>query len=247
MNDEQRPTREAVDRLIGKLRLTTPLIAVYDSEQTGAFAPVFEPGEDECCFASYDRWVAGETLVLRKGGGGCKGGHRGLGLEQNSPPFMAHFLTDGAGAPKGEGLRATPEIAQAILDHGKAVKPSGATVLIGPLRLAQWDTVRSVTFLVDPDRLAAVMTLAGYWSPENVVAAPFGSACSFLWKSFNENEGALAVIGGTDVAMRRYLPTAILTITVSPQHFAKMLTFPDTSFLGLDWWNDLMDVRGRWA
>ena len=77
---------------------------------------------------------------------------------------------------------------------------------MGPLRLEQWDSVRSVTFLVDPDRLAALMTLAGYWSAENVVAAPFGSACSFFWKSFNERDGALAVIGGTDVAMRRSCP-----------------------------------------
>jgi hypothetical protein len=244
---EPRPTSAAVERLMKKLRLTTPLLAVYDAAASEAFAPVFEPVGDECCFSYYDRWMAGETLALSKGGGGCKGAHRALGIERATPPFMAHFLTDGVGAPKGEGLRATAEIAQAYLDRGKPPAPESGSILVGPLRLEQWDRVRSVTFLVDPDRLAALTTLAGYWSPENVVAAPFGSACSFFWKSFNEIEGAQAVIGGTDVAMRQYLPTAIMTLTVAPAHFARMLTVGDDSFLDREWWNDLMEIRDRWA
>jgi hypothetical protein len=242
-----KPTAAAVERLMKKLRLTTPLLAVYDSAPSEAFAPYFDPEGDDCCFSYYDRWLAGETLVLKKGGGGCKGAHRALGIERNSPPFMAHFLTDGVGAPKGEGLRATPEIAQAYLDRGQPPVPESGGILVGPLRLDEWDRVRSVTFLVDPDRLAALTTLAGYWSAENVVAAPFGSACSFFWKAFNEIEGAQAIIGGTDVAMRQYLPTAIMTLTVAPAHFAKMLTVGDDSFLDREWWHDLMDVRDRWA
>lgn len=245
--DTARPTPAAVGRLMHKLRLTTPLLAVYDTAPSDAFAPLFEPEGDDCCFSYYDRWVAGETLVLKKGGTGCKGAHRALGIEQESPSFLAHFLTDGVGAPKGEGLRATPEIAQQFLDRAQPPVPEQGIILIGPLRLERWPVVRSVTFLVDPDRLAALTTLAGYWSADNVVAAPFGSACSFLWKSFNEVQGAQAIIGGTDVAMRRYLPTAILTLTVAPAHFARMLTVPENSFLDHDWWNELMDVRGRWA
>jgi hypothetical protein len=91
------------------------------------------------------------------------------------------------------------------------------------------------------------MTLAGFWSPDDVVSAPFGSGCSFLWKALGEGKGPLAIIGGTDVAMRRFLPTAILTLTVPPSHFARMLTAPENSFLDREWWNELMDTRGRWA
>jgi hypothetical protein len=242
-----RPTPAALERLVKKLRLTTPLLAVYDAAPSAAFAPVFDPDGDECCFSYYDRWMAGETLALKRGGAGCKGAHRALGIERTTPPHLAHFLTDGVGAPKGEGLRATPDIAQAFLDRGKPPTPETGSILVGPLRFDQWDRVRSVTFLADPDRLAALMTLAGYWSAENVVAAPFGSACSFFWKSFNEIEGAQAVIGGTDVAMRQYLPTAIMTLTVAPGHFARMLTVGDDSFLDREWWNDLMAIRDRWA
>lgn len=247
-NDADRypePTDEAIERLRSRLRLTTPLIAVYDSHPSDAFEPLVEPKGTTCCFAYYGRWLVGETLVLEKGGAGCQGAYRALGLEKTYPPYMAHFLTDGVGAPKGEGLRASPEIAQAYLDRAKPPEVSGDTVLIGPLRLSQWRSARSVTFLVDPDRLGGVMTLAGYWSADDVVAAPFGSGCSFLWRALNQSDGDPAVIGATDIAMRRHLPADILTFTVSPARFRQMLTFPEGSFLTRSWWNDLMDYRAR--
>ena len=239
------PDGAAVARLMDRLRLTTPLIAVYDVSASDAFAPLVEATGTTCCFAYYQRWLDGETLVLEKGGAGCQGASRALGLEKTYPDYMAHFLTDGVGAPKGEGLRATPEIAQAYLDAARPPDVSSGTVLVGPLRLDQWAAVKSVTFLVDPDRLSALMTLAGYWSPDDVVAAPFGSGCSFLWRSLGTSGEDRAVIGATDIAMRRYLPPNILTLTVRPAHFAKMVTAPESSFLYRTWWNDLMDARAH--
>ena len=43
--------------------------------------------------------------------------------------------------------------------------------------------------------------------------------------------------------MRRYIPDYMLTLTVSPARFAKMLTFREESFLDKGWWNDLMKQR----
>lgn len=236
------PSVEAIERLRNRLRLSTPLLAVYDSEPSDTFAPLIEAKGSACCFAYYKQWLAGETLVIRKGGGGCAGATRAFGLEKTYPPYMAHFLTDGVGAPKGEGLRASADIAQAYIDGATPPDVKSDSVLLGPLRPEQWERTRSVTFLVDPDRLAAVMTLAGYWSARDVVTAPFGSGCSFLWRAL---DGDKTVIGGTDIAMRRYLPPEMVTFTVSPSHFAKMLTFPEESFLFKSWWNDLMDCRAR--
>ena len=239
------PTEAAVSRLQQRLRLTTPLIAVYDAPPSEAFAPLVEATGTTCCFAYYQRWLDGETLVLRKSGAGCQGASRALGLERQYPAHMAHFLTDGVGAPKGEGLRATPEIAQAFLDAARPPDPESDSVLIGPLRLGQWEAARSVTFLADPDRLAALMTLAGFWSAEDVVAAPFGSGCSFLWRSLGPAGEDRAVVGATDIAMRRYLPPNILTFTVRPAHLARMVTAPEDSFLYRSWWNDLMEFRAH--
>ena len=240
-----RPTDEAVTRLRRYLHLSTPLIALYDTVPTPAFEPLVEPRDTDCCFSYFGRWVNGETLVVKQGGPGCPGGHRGLGLENTSPPFMAHFLTDGVGAPAGEGLRASADLAQELLDRARPVRNESGHMLIGPLRVDQWDFVRSVTFFVSPDHLAGVTTLAGYWSSDkDIVTAPFGSACSSLMRALDEyEEEDHAILGGLDVAVRRHIPDDMLTLTVSPARFAKMLTFQDDSFLNKAWWNDLMRLR----
>lgn len=247
------PTKEAVERIAAKLRLETPLIAVFDSPDIGAFAPTVEAKGGNCCFAYYPRWLKGETVVIRKSEGdfsnpdrGCPGAQMSFGLKNEYPPFMAHFLTDGVGAPMGEGLKAGPEIAQEFIDTSVAPEPSSDTVLIGPLRVEQWPAVRSVTFFVDPDRLAGVITLAGYRSADReMTVAPFSSGCGMIWRSLGEHDGDRAIVGCTDLAMRKYLPPEILSLTVSPRRFLEMLEVPEGSFLDKDWWNDLMDQRAR--
>ena len=239
------PTQNAIDRMMKQLRLDTPLIAVYDAAPGEAFEPVIEAKGRTCCFAYYKQWLDGQTVVFKKGGGGCPGGHRAFGLEKDYPDYMAHFLTDGEGAPMGEGLKAGPELAQEFLDQAVSPELSGETALIGPLKLDQWDSVQTVTFLVDPDRLAGAMTLAGFWSGRDVVKAPFSSGCGMIWRSVIEDaDWDPAVIGCTDLAMRRYVPPEIISLTVSPARFEQMLTFPDDAFLFKSWWNELMDARG---
>ena len=246
------PTEESIQRLLEKLRLETSPIAVYDAEPGPDFEPWIRATGRTCCFAYYPRWLKGETLVIERGAGsftnpkhGCPGGQNAFGLGEGYPPFMANFLTDGAGAPMGEGLKASPRLAQEFLDRASPVTPSGDTVLIGPLRVGHWASVKSVSLFVDPDRLAALMTLAGYWSSDpNLMYAPFSSGCGLLWREL-ENDGDRPVIGCTDIAMRRYLPPEILCLTVSPGRFEQMVTFPDDAFLNKEWWNDLMNARRR--
>lgn len=240
-----RPTPEAIARLKQQLHISTPIVALYDCLPDASFLPVVEAREHECCFAYYEHWAQGETLVVKRGGPGCPGGHRSFGLEKTTPTFMANFLTDGVGAPTGEGLRATPEVAQELLDRATPVENRSGYVLLGPVRVEHWDEVRSVTFFVDPDRISGLTTLAGYWSSNpDIVVAPFGSACSAVLRALGEYEDDdRAVLGGMDVAMRRHLPEDTLTLTVSPARFAKMLTVPAESFLQKPWWNDLMRLR----
>jgi len=245
------PTQDAIDRMTKRLRLTTPLIAVYDAAPGEVFEPVIEAKGHTCCFAHYKQWLDGRTVVFKKGGGGCPGGQRAFGLEKDYPDYMAGFLTTGEGVPpdspmsRGEGLKASPELAQEFLDNAVPPEISGDTVLVGPLKLDQWDSVQTVTFLVDPDRLAGAMTLAGFWSGRDVVRAPFSSGCGMMWRSVIENDDDPAVIGCTDLAMRRYVPPEIISLTVSPARFEQMLTFPDHAFLYKSWWNELMDAREK--
>lgn len=247
------PTMSSLERLMSKLRMDTPPIAIYDARPTDAFKPFVEAKGRACCFAYYGAWQKGETVVFRKAHQsfgnpthGCPGAHNALGLGDGYPPYMAHFLTDGKGAPMGEGLKATPDLAQEFLDRSKPPQVSGDTVLLGPLRLDHWESVRSVTFLVDPDRLAALMTLAAYWSSDpDFVHAPFSSGCGLMLRELESQDRERAVIGCTDIAMRKYIPPEIMALTVSPGHFERMTNFPDDAFLNKSWWNDLMDSRER--
>lgn len=240
------PTQASIERLARALRLESPILGLYDSADLDAYSPVVVAKGHACCFAYYARWTRGTTVAFRKGLGGCGGAHRALGLEAVYPDFMANFLTDGVGAPKGEGLKASPELAQAFLDRARPPDVKSGTVLLGPPRVDRWSELRSVTFFVDPDRLAAVMTLAGFWSAEAaVVTAPFSSGCGLLWRELDAAGEDRPVLGATDVAMRRYLPPDILALSVSPARFEQMLAFPDDSFLFREWWTTLMDRRER--
>ncbi|MGD8353343.1 MAG: DUF169 domain-containing protein [Pseudomonadota bacterium] len=249
------PTLEGIERLTGALRLKTPIIGVYDTEPSSAFEPSVQVKGRACCFAYYPRWLKGETLVIKRGDDddfmnpqhGCPGLQKHFGFDQNYPPWMANFLTDGKnGAPMGEGLKATPALAQEFLDNIVFPEPSGDHILIGPLKPDLWDKVRTVTFLTDPDRLSGLMTLAAFWSSDpDEIAAPFSSGCGLMWEVLNSFKKDRAVIGATDLAMRRYIPPEIITLTVSPERFERMVDFPDDAFLNRSWWNELMDSREK--
>ncbi len=242
------PTTEQVERLRERLRLNTPILAIYDAAPDETFAPTVEAKGSNCIFSFYEDWLAGCTIVIRKGEGhGCGGGQRALGLEKKYPPFMAHFLTDGVGAPKGEGLRANADLAKAFLDSARPPDVASGTILIGPLRLPRWDAVRSLTFLVDPDRLSALMTLSAYWSADTrLVSAPFSSGCGMMLRELEaEGEADRPIIGTTDIAMRRFIPSEMMSLTVSPKRFQQMLGFPEDCFLYRAWWNELMDGRRK--
>ena len=119
-------------------------------------------------------------------------------------------------------------------------------MFIGPLQVTHWPAVLSVTFFVDPDRLAAVSALATYWSSDpEFVYAPFSSGCGLMWRELAGQTRPRAIIGGADVSARRHLPRHLLSLSVTPAHFARMLEFPDNCFLTKEWWNGLMDQRQR--
>ena len=245
-------TAQAIARLMQALRLDTPIVAIYDSAPDPDFEPLVEATGRACSFAYYKKWVQGHTLVVRRGEGdfaqprhGCPGMQRAFGLEKTYPPWMANFLTDGKnGAPMGEGLKATPALAEEFLDRAQPPVFKQDAVLMGPLKPERFSEARSLTFFADPDRLSALMTLAAYHSsdPEEI-AAPFSSGCALMLRELESFGRDRAVLGCTDVAMRRHLPPELLCLTVTPQRFARMLEVPEASFMFGEWWAELLAAR----
>lgn len=252
-----KPTSKTVARLCEALRLETPLLALYDAAPSEAFEPLVRLRGSACCFSYYTRWLRGETLVAARSSKdaddkpkhGCPAALRLLGLdERGTPEWMANKLTDGEQGPgQGEGLKASPELAKDFLAGAKTPQPEAGYVLLGPLRVEQWDAVRSVTFFVDPDRLSALITLASYWSADaEQIGAPFSTGCGLLWRDLEAGaSGDKALVTCTDVAMRKYLPAHVLGFTVSATRFAQLLEVPDESFLAKSWWKQLLDARAK--
>jgi uncharacterized protein (DUF169 family) len=108
-----------------------------------------------------------------------------------------------------------------------------------------------VVFLVDPDRLSALVVLANYGreSNENVIV-PWGAACQtigiFAYREARSDHPR-AVVGLTDLSARlqvaRQLGHDLMTFTVPFVMFTEMDANVAGSFLERDTWNELLEAR----
>jgi hypothetical protein len=209
--------------ILETLSINEPLIGLYDAPDPAPFAPLVEPGKGrECVFASYAQWRAGKTLHITKDKHGC-GAPQLLGLQSRSREQMVKFLVD------EEGLRASHELMELWLDARAGYAPRHEHVLIGPLRADQNEYLRSVTFYVNPDQLAVLVTGASYYSrPDDPpTLAPFSSGCGQLASVFPDLDVAQAAIGATDQAMRKHLQPGLLAFTVTRPMFAALCRWAD--------------------
>ena len=229
--------------LLDSLGLETPPIGLYDAPDAAAFEPCVrpEPGRHTCVFAFYKDWLRGRTLHLTWEAHGCRGAAPCLfGRDERPAEELVTFLVE------EEGLKRSRELMRRWVERRPRQRPVHPNVLIGPLRPEQDAHLRSVTFFVDPDRLAALVTGANYDAgPDDpvVVTAPFGSGCLQLLGPGGEQPRA--VIGATDSAMRRHLPADTLAFTVNPAMFERLCALDERSFLHKSFWTGLQAARGR--
>ena len=173
---------------------------------------------------------------------GCGGaGHWLCGLEHRSRDEFVEFLVD------DEGLKASHELMSQWLDDRKPYRQEHPHILIGPLREVGYEYLKSVTFWVNPDQLSLLMTGAQYHSAPSdppPVLAPFGSGCMQLVTLFEDLNIPQAIIGTTDIAMRRFLPPDILAFTVTKPLFEQLCALDQRSFLYKPFWQRLRKARG---
>ena len=205
------------------LSIGEPVIGFYDAPDPAPFAPLVEPASGrECVFASYSCWREGKTLHITREKHGC-GAPQLLGLQGRSRQAMINFLVD------EEGLRASHELMGLWLDAAPGYEPRHDHVLIGPLRTDQYDYLRSVTFYVNADQLAVLVTGSSYYSrpDDSPVMAPFGSGCGQLASVFGDLDVPQAVIGATDQAMRKHLDPSLLAFTATKPMFELLCRWAD--------------------
>ncbi len=232
-------------RLLDRIGITNPLVGLYIAPDPGPFKPLvtFAPGEGTCIFACYHRWMNGETLHLTRERFGCLGaGTSLLGLVTRSPGELEKFLVD------EEGLKASRDLMRRWLERRRPRPPEHDNLLIGPLRPEQDAYLKTVTFYVDPDQLGALLLGANYHAgPDDPapVAAPFGSGCSQMLTLFRDLDAPQALIGGTDIAMRQWLPPQTLAFTVTKPMFRRLCELDENSFLYKPFLRRLHEARAR--
>jgi hypothetical protein len=231
--------------LIERMGLRVPLVGLYDAPDVSPFKPLVEPesGKRACVFASYSQWLAGKTLHMTKDNTGCSGAGNWLfGAETRSRADFVRFLVD------DEGLKASHHLMNQWLDHHRGYKPEHPHLLIGPLREGQYEHLKSVTFYVNPDQLGLLILGAHYNSALDdplPVIAPFGSGCAQLAPLFEDLGVAQAIVGATDIAMRRHLAPELLAFTVTRPMFEQLCALDEKSFLHKRFWQDLRKARGH--
>ena len=231
-------------KLVEKAGITAPVIGFYDAPDPSPFEPLVSPdgNRQACVFSFYKNWLAGETLRLTKENFGCRGaGLHLFGLPHRSREEFVKFLVD------FEGLRSSHEKMDAWLDKRKQWKPEHPNVLIGPLKPSQYEYLKTAIFFVAPDQLSALAIGAEYDHEPGAapaVIAPFGSGCMQVVSSFEDLNAAQALIGATDIAMRRFLPPDTLAFIVTKPMFERLCGLDDRCFLNKPFWKGLRRARG---
>jgi len=228
--------------LIQKLDLNIPLIGIYDAPADTGFGNVITPPRQKhaCFFAFYKKWLKGTTVRLSHSNYGCGGcGTWLFGETTRSRQDYIKFLAD------DEGLKAKHKLMGAWMDHMKPYVPENAYLFIGPLEEEQSQYLKTITFFVNPDQLSVLMIGAQYFhhpGEPDPVSAPFGSGCMQALTHFN-HDTPRAIIGATDMAMRKYLPANILAFTVNVPMFELLCSIDDNSFLEKPFLKDLKKAR----
>jgi len=207
---------------------------------------------------------------------GCLGGGTGLGFGNqyetwpggiecfyrflstgNGPetPGEASWLRRGASSDlvHGERYVKTPEAVRRFVDALPMIEVPTRYVVLKPLsQVAGSERPEVVIFLVDPDRLSALVVLANYDRDgnENVIM-PWGAGCQTIGiLAYREARSPKprAVVGLTDLSARKYVAKQLghnlMTFTVPFAMLQEMEANVPGSFLERDTWRELMAISG---
>lgn len=228
-------------KLLKMTGITTVLTGFYDAPDAAPFAPFAET--KHCFFSSYNDWMAGKSILLRKDRFTCGGAGMHLcGVQTRSREDMLTFLVE------TEGLMENRDLMAEWLQNNRPYSMMHDNIIVGPLKPDQYAYLKSVTFWVNPDRLSVLSIGAQYrlqpGDPPPVLAR-FGSGCMQQVTLFDDLNVPQALIGATDIAMRQYLPPDILAFVVTKPLFERLCDLDEKSFLYKPFWKHLQASREK--
>ena len=222
--------------------ITNPLIGFYDTPDKTPFEPFI--AAKHCIFSCYQGWIRGESTCLSEqtvGSIGCPGaGYWNCNVAAVPRENVAYYLA------VQEGIKASADLMCQWLANQPPYKKEHDYIVIGPLRREQYEYLKTITFYVNPDQLSLLITGAEYHNASashHPITAVYGSGCGQLATMFNDFDIPKATIGGTDIAMRPYLPSDTLAFTVTKPMFEQLCRLDETSFLNKSFWNNVQQAR----
>ena len=232
-------------KLIEITGISYPLIGIYDVPDSCSFQPQKKGGR--CIFEHFSGWVTGESTVIDNDTAGsftCPGaGYWMCGVETIPRKAVADYLG------VSEGLKFSSHVKCRWLENTPPYTVQNNSIVISQLKDDQYKYLKTVTFFVNPDQMSLLLTGAEYFndSPYQApVVAPYGSGCGQLLSLFLKLDEPKAIIGATDIAMRKCLPDNILTFTVTKLMFEQLCGLDENSFLYKTFWKELKQERGSW-
>lgn len=230
---------ETPSYLTEKLNLDWPLIGFYDTPHPGRFEPYKDA--TSCIFAHFKLLKKGKSIRVTKEQFGCGGAGKWLcGLQTRCREEYVRFLAD------EEGLKADHDLMRQWLEYVKPYQQQHPNLFISPLVDEEYENLKTVSFIVNPDQLSILMIGAQLFSsptdPEPVIS-PFGSGCMLLVASFRDLGIPRAIIGGTDMAMRRYLPPDKLIFTVTKPMYERLCSIGKGSYLEKSFYSEFRKSR----
>lgn len=199
--------------------------------------------EHRCIMADLAKVRQGKSVCFGVDSFSCFGGKKYLGYGREIVPNFEYFLSCGIpGKMEGERYKKTPELVKEFMKNVPNFEaPKKFIVFKRWDRLAESDEPDVVIFLVHPDVLSGLFTLANFDAVEpNGVFCPFAAGCgSMVQYPYLEKDSDCprAVVGMFDVSARPYVSENVLSFSVAMNKFAVMIENIEESFLITSAWS----------
>lgn len=229
-------------RIAKNILLKNEAVGVYRSETMPEGAIQFKEGKWGCVVAMLNAATKGRTAAFCLETTMCVGGRAGLGLAPYPHGYIEKFLSDGVGIDReGEMYKKTQDLALHFMDTIPVVEKK-KYVIFQPLSQmdAAVQTPEVVVFMVDPDRLAALCTLANFDTmTQDNVRLLFGAGCtqSVLYAlSGLEQQEPYCYLGMTDLSARKCIDKRHMSFSIPYHRFLEMEANADHCFLQTETW-----------
>lgn len=230
--------KDSLERLLQHVSVRMPATGWSLAHKAPARAIIPDENTRTCMFSYINRVARGEAVCFSFENTGCSGASSYLGFK-NPSRDAGKFLA------QKERFKKDTALGNAFYENVGARSAETEFVI--------WSTIDNtddnlkievVNLWVDAVNLGGLVTLSNYDRPNNDnVRVPFASGCQGIWtipyKEKYEQESK-AIVGCMDPAMRKYLPSDVVSFSVAARRFVEMTENISGSFLEQGKWRNLL-------